>query len=158
MFICSKCGAENYPGVSYFERAKEPGKIWITCQKCGTFAMHPYEGAQTLDLSGLKRQGLAVVDTFRHGLEAAVDAYRSFVVRPIPEGECEQFYVKLVAKLAGVTLTEAEAEEAWCTVLDHKWYLSEKAGRDVGIQVAALDYFKNVHPGLKDRKTPTPEA
>ncbi|MBI4871274.1 MAG: hypothetical protein HY814_06865, partial [Candidatus Riflebacteria bacterium] len=134
MFICSKCGTENYPGISYFEKAKEPGKIWITCRNCGTFAIHPYEGAQSLDIPNLKRQGLAVVDTLRHGLEAAVDAYRSFVVRPIPEGESDQFYVKLLARLAGVQLTEESAEEEWPCVLDHKWYLSEKAGRDVGIQ------------------------
>ena len=28
----------------------------------------------------------------------------------------------------------------------HKWILSERLGRDVGLRVAALDYFENVHP------------
>ncbi|MBI2945719.1 MAG: DUF4032 domain-containing protein [Candidatus Wallbacteria bacterium] len=91
-----------------------------------------------------------------HGLEAAREAFRGFVIRPIPEGESEQFYVKLLARLAGVTLTEADAEEVWQDVLDHKWYLSEKAGRDVGIQVAALDYFKNFYAACAQDKQDQP--
>jgi Zn/Cd-binding protein ZinT len=30
------------------------------------------------------------------------------------------------------------------TLQDHKWYLSERLGRDVGLFVAALDYFLNI--------------
>lgn len=152
MFVCSSCGAENFPSISYFEKAKEPGKIWITCKQCGTFGIHPYEGAQSLDLGQLRRQGLAVVDTLKHGLEAARDAFRGFVIRPIPEGESEQFYVRLIGKLAGVQLTEDEADDTWRTILDHKWYLSEKAGRDVGIEVAALDFFNNFWPRTNPAK------
>jgi hypothetical protein len=29
-------------------------------------------------------------------------------------------------------------------VLEHKWFVSERLGRDVGLRVAALDYFENV--------------
>lgn len=28
----------------------------------------------------------------------------------------------------------------------HKWFLSERLGRDVGFHVAAADYFENIHP------------
>ena len=45
---------------------------------------------------------------------------------------------------ARVRLTPAEARQVWPQVLEHKWYLSERAGRDVGLRAAALDYFKNV--------------
>lgn len=45
---------------------------------------------------------------------------------------------------AGVSLAPAEAQEVWPQVLEHKWYMSERLGRDVGLRVAALDYFKNV--------------
>ena len=37
-------------------------------------------------------------------------------------------------------------------VLDHKWYMSERMGRDVGIRVAAVDYFDNVNPESLERK------
>lgn len=43
-----------------------------------------------------------------------------------------------------VRLAPAKAQEVWPQVLEHKWYLSERAGRDVGLRVAALDFFKNV--------------
>jgi hypothetical protein len=36
------------------------------------------------------------------------------------------------------------------TIKDHKWYLSERLGRDVGTIVAAIDYFLNI------QKLPTP--
>ncbi|HEV2802570.1 MAG TPA: DUF4032 domain-containing protein [Pyrinomonadaceae bacterium] len=44
----------------------------------------------------------------------------------------------------GVRLAPAEAQEVWPQVLEHKWYMSERLGRDVGLRAAALDYFKNV--------------
>ncbi len=45
---------------------------------------------------------------------------------------------------SGVRLAPAEAREVWPQVLEHKWYMSERLGRDVGLRAAALDYFKNV--------------
>jgi hypothetical protein len=45
---------------------------------------------------------------------------------------------------AGLRPSPAEAREVWPQVLEHKWYLSERLGRDVGLKAAALDYFKNV--------------
>lgn len=49
-------------------------------------------------------------------------------------------------QLAGVELSASEARAAWPGVLEHKWYLGERLGRDVGLRVAAVDYFENVHP------------
>jgi len=48
--------------------------------------------------------------------------------------------------LAGVKLSTRGAREAWPRVLEHKWYMSERMGRDVGLRVAAVDYFENVEP------------
>ena len=48
--------------------------------------------------------------------------------------------------LAGVKLSARGAREVWPRVLDHKWYMSERMGRDVGMRVAAVDYFENVEP------------
>ena len=47
--------------------------------------------------------------------------------------------------LAGVELSRSEASAVWPRVLEHKWYLGERLGRDVGLRVAAVDYFENVH-------------
>lgn len=48
--------------------------------------------------------------------------------------------------LLGRRLSAAEASAEWPRVLEHKWLLSERLGRDVGLRVAALDYFDNLRP------------
>ena len=57
-----------------------------------------------------------------------------------PPGE-EQGILK---SLAGVKLSPAEARAEWPRVLEHKWFVSERLGRDIGLRVAAIDYFENV--------------
>lgn len=49
-------------------------------------------------------------------------------------------------KLTGLSLSEREARGAWPRLLEHKWYLSERLGRDVGLRVAAADFFENIEP------------
>ena len=46
--------------------------------------------------------------------------------------------------LTGLELGVDEASFFWPRILDHKWYMSERLGRDVGLRVAAVDYFENV--------------
>jgi hypothetical protein len=58
------------------------------------------------------------------------------------EGACEE--QKVLKELAGVSLKPAEARAEWPRMLEHKWFMSERLGRDVGLRVAALDYFENV--------------
>lgn len=53
---------------------------------------------------------------------------------------------RMLRKLAGVKLSKTEASRAWPRVLEHKWFLSERLGRDVGLRVAAIDYFENIQP------------
>ena len=53
---------------------------------------------------------------------------------------------RVLRKLAGVKLSDLEAHIVWPRILDHKWYLSERLGRDIGLRVAAVDYFENIQP------------
>ncbi|MDT5158203.1 MAG: transitional endoplasmic reticulum ATPase [Acidobacteriota bacterium] len=55
---------------------------------------------------------------------------------------CEE--QKVLKELAGVRLTPTEARAEWTRMLEHKWFVSERLGRDVGLRVAAIDYFENV--------------
>jgi hypothetical protein len=41
-------------------------------------------------------------------------------------------------------------------IADHKWFLSERLGRDVGFSVAALDYRINVLPALATQRDAAP--
>lgn len=47
--------------------------------------------------------------------------------------------------LAGVNLSAPEARAVWPRIREHKWYMSERLGRDVGWRVAVIDYFENIH-------------
>src|SRR5215208_6287480 len=64
------------------------------------------------------------------------------IEKSIGEGACEE--QEVLKELAGVRLRPAEARAEWPRVLEHKWFVSERLGRDVGLRVAALDYFENV--------------
>ena len=48
--------------------------------------------------------------------------------------------------LAGVDVPAVQARELWPRLLDHKWFMSERMGRDVGLRVAAIDFFEHVEP------------
>lgn len=51
---------------------------------------------------------------------------------------------RTLKSLAGVKLSAPEARELLPRIREHKWYLSERLGRDVGWRVAAVDYFENI--------------
>ena len=63
--------------------------------------------------------------------------------------------VRELRKLAGVRLSAREAEVVWSRLLEHKWYMGERLGRDVGLRVAAADYFENIEPPRRRAKTRT---
>lgn len=49
-------------------------------------------------------------------------------------------YEPTLARLAGLTGHGLQPSELYCQVLEHKWFLSERARRDVGLAAAAADY------------------
>lgn len=64
------------------------------------------------------------------------------IERTVGVASCEE--QRLLKRLSGVRLSATEARTEWPRVLDHKWFMSERLGRDVGLRVAAVDYFENV--------------
>jgi len=69
-------------------------------------------------------------------------SFETQTVRP-DEGRSHS---RSLRKLAGVRLSAEEASAVWPRLLEHKWYLGERLGRDVGLRVAAADFFENVQP------------
>src|SRR4028118_208974 len=51
---------------------------------------------------------------------------------------------RMLKKLTGVKLSKAEVTKVWLSILEHKWYLSERLRRDVGLKTAAIDFFENI--------------
>lgn len=67
----------------------------------------------------------------------------------------DALFVDLVWTLTNLKFAEDEARGHWSALLEHKYHMSERMGRNVGIRVAALDYFTNiqgrlVHPRIVD--------
>ncbi len=53
-----------------------------------------------------------------------------------------EFYLPIVSRLQSVTDKNAQPAELYIQLLEHKWYLSERAGRDVGHQAALEDFVR----------------
>lgn len=64
----------------------------------------------------------------------------------------ETFYSDLIYTITHQRKPENEARLIWGDLLHHKKELSEKLKRNVGIRVAALDYFQNITKDLGDVK------
>ena len=50
-----------------------------------------------------------------------------------------------IKRLTGRRLRAAEASAVWPRIIEHKWFISERLGRDTGLRVAAIDYFENIY-------------
>lgn len=61
----------------------------------------------------------------------------------------EAFYSHIIHYLTGLYIKERESRQMWSSILEHKYLMSEKLGRNIGIRVAALDYFMNIDKRLK---------
>jgi SpoVK/Ycf46/Vps4 family AAA+-type ATPase len=49
-----------------------------------------------------------------------------------------------IFEISGHKLDSELAQDLWSKILQHKWVLSEKTGRDVGIKVACIDFIENI--------------
>jgi diguanylate cyclase (GGDEF)-like protein len=54
------------------------------------------------------------------------------------------YYRDIIFALIQIRLPEDEAKRDWKEMLKHKFIMSEKLGRNVGIHVAVLDYYTNI--------------
>ncbi|MDT5158217.1 MAG: adenylate cyclase [Acidobacteriota bacterium] len=96
--------------------------------------------AKELVSSYLKHQSRKAHD----GLFVPMSVESKEVNRQIPTRE-DGNPKRSLRKLTGVKLSTSDARAVWPSVLEHKWYLGERLGRDVGLRVAAVDYFENIH-------------
>lgn len=63
----------------------------------------------------------------------------------------EQVYSPAISRLEPLADRHTTAPELYCQLLEHKWYLSERAQRDVGHQAALDDYLRGtwIQPRLE---------
>lgn len=62
----------------------------------------------------------------------------------------------LLRQITGKTFKEPEAARLWKKINEHKWFLGEQLGRDIGIGAATLDYLENFtgETYFSEEKTP----
>lgn len=54
--------------------------------------------------------------------------------------ECSQ----KILELSGVQFEPDTAVDLWSKIVKHKWLLSEKLGRDVGLRTSCIDFIENI--------------
>lgn len=96
------------------------------------------------ELKPLLEAGFSVVDVARVTGPHLGRVFKSLVLRRIDPETKDRHYVDLIARLTGYRTAPEHCEGLWRQILEHKWYMSERAGGDVGIQEAALDFFKRL--------------
>lgn len=54
-----------------------------------------------------------------------------------------------VARLEQLVNTQVDATELYCQVMEHKWFMSERARKDIGLPKALEDYLATFNPGTE---------
>lgn len=57
------------------------------------------------------------------------------------------FYQPIGERLASLIRDDRPVQEVYCQLLEHKWYLSERAGHDVGHDAATDDLLTQADAG-----------
>jgi tRNA A-37 threonylcarbamoyl transferase component Bud32 len=65
----------------------------------------------------------------------------------------DQVFLPTVAAIPSEHRGKLEAAEVFHEVIEHKWYLSEMAGRDVGVDEAVASYMAEVLPAAPEERT-----
>jgi len=69
----------------------------------------------------------------------------TFPETPSPE-EC----ASTIFEISGTKFDPEIATDIWGKILQHKWLMSEKLGRDVGLRTACIDFLENMDQALKE--------
>ena len=67
---------------------------------------------------------------------------------PSPEENTNQIF-----ELSGAKFEPDIAADLWPKIMKHKWLLSEKLGRDVGLRIACIDFLENIEQALAEYMT-----
>ncbi len=105
------------------------------------------------------RTGLDVQENQARRLLADIASYRGWLEqleqRRVPEAVAAsrwltEIYERIVQDIPAHLRGRLDQAEIFHEILEHRWFLSEAAGVDVGTSTAAQDYFANVLPEVPD--------
>jgi len=110
-----------------------------------------YHQARLRELTGLETEELQA-----KRLLASFDRYRTRTESPsVPVEDCARRWIVEVFNPINALVPEnlrgrVEPAQLFHEVLEHRWYLSEKAGHDVGLEFAARSYIAEILPFRRD--------
>ncbi|MDA8172799.1 MAG: AAA family ATPase [Nitrospiraceae bacterium] len=67
-----------------------------------------------------------------------------------PEIPSPETCVNKIFEISGTKFETDIAADLWQKILQHKWLMSEKLGRDVGLRTACIDFLENMDQALKE--------
>src|SRR3974390_309019 len=82
-------------------------------------------------------------NTSEHSEEIKVNEY-------ITESPSPDFCATTIFEINGTKFEPDIAADLWPRILQHKWLMSEKLGRDVGLRVACIDFLENMEQAAKE--------
>ncbi|WP_067452238.1 DUF4032 domain-containing protein [Actinomadura macra] len=112
----------------------------------------------------MARTGLGAQENQARRLLNDIAAYRGYLERvkggPVPEVVASntwlaEVYERVVRAIPADLRDRLDEVEIFHEILEHRWFLSERAGRDVGTTEAARDYFDSVLPTVPEDLTET---
>jgi tRNA A-37 threonylcarbamoyl transferase component Bud32 len=110
------------------------------------------------------RTGLVAQENQARRLLNDIASYRSHLERtlgrPVPEAVAAnrwltEVYDPVVSAIPAALRDRLDEVEVFHEILEHRWFLSEAAGRDIGTTAARNDYFAKVLPTVPDDLTIT---
>jgi hypothetical protein len=113
------------------------------------------------------RTGLVAQENQARRLLNDIASYRSHLERtlgrPVPEAVAAnrwlaEVYDPVVTAIPPALRDRLDEVEVFHEILEHRWFLSEAAGRDIGTTAARNDYFARVLPKVPDDLTITAPA
>jgi diguanylate cyclase (GGDEF)-like protein len=105
--------------------------------------MTPDHRMDPKDLKDLGELGKEAVEVFAED-RLLVDPKLAERLAGLRRDRLRTLYTDLIYTLTHLRFDEETARRKWDSILRHKYLISEKLGRNVGIRVAILDYFLNI--------------
>ena len=115
-----------------------------------------YHSQRLVELMGLETEELQA-----KRILASFDRFRSREIEQSPKKEdaakrwLDEVFYKVINAVPAAMRGRVEDAQLFHEVLEHRWYLGEKAGRDLGLEFATNDYISKVLPGRMDSGAPS---
>ncbi|MDA8088619.1 MAG: AAA family ATPase [Nitrospiraceae bacterium] len=68
----------------------------------------------------------------------------------LPEMPSPEACASKIFEISGARFEPEIARDLWQKILQHKWLMSEKLGRDVGLRTACIDFLENMDQAIRE--------